>query len=406
MGAGNVISGPLADSTSADVTNVVIFISDSLRYDAVPTSVTELGVHGRAIAGSTFTASGYPSILTGQYPSDHRVWTFEDSLATTPPLLAEPDRAGIDATTVWENVDRSARKPPLRICGETEETTLAELESPYVHVVHDVGGHMIYGTDDEEEEDWADHAEFFDAFAGAPEKIETRYHQSVAASVDRFLSIVETLKARGEFDETLVIFTSDHGELLGEYGGLYTHGVPLVPELVEVPFVLAGAGLPADVRFDGLLSTTDVAPTALSAIGGKPPETAGYDLWTRAVPSDRVARAEVWKETSYPYIKYRASSVWTRSGGYVRRLDAIPSRLLHLAAIQLYYASYANMVRRPSRRLGSLARAHLQRTTTYGEPPAPSVVDRHLVTDFSRREGGPDRPAPDTAQLRELGYLE
>jgi len=38
-------------------------------------------------------------------------------------------------------------------------------------------------------------------------------------------------------DRTLVIFTSDHGELLGEYGGLTGHVRPPCPELVYVPTV-------------------------------------------------------------------------------------------------------------------------------------------------------------------------
>lgn len=400
-----MVRGNLAALATDPVRNVVIFVSDSLRYDSVPESVTELGVHGRAISGSTFTASGYPSILTGQYPSTHRVWNFEDSLANPPKLLTRYGESGIDATNVWTNIDVPAKKPPLRICGESEEKTLSDMESPYVHVVHDKGGHMIYGESDDEDR-WEGHSEFFDEFEGSPETIDERYRESVDDSVEKFEAVIETLKSRGEYEETLVVFTSDHGELLGEYGGLYTHGVPIVPELVDVPIVFAGAGLPEDVQFDGLLSTTDVAPTALSAVGARSTETDGYDLWNEELPSQRVARTEVWKETSYPYVTYRGSAVWTESGGHVRRLDPLPSRLLQFAGLQLYYASYANMVRRPSAGLLSLTRVHLKKNVTFGEPPSESLVDEHLVTDFSRLQGGMDQPTPDTHQLRELGYLE
>jgi arylsulfatase A-like enzyme len=50
-------------------------------------------------------------------------------------------------------------------------------------------------------------------------------------------------KLRGILDDSLVIFTSDHGELLGEYNGLYHHQTPVVPELVYVPLAFAGAEL-------------------------------------------------------------------------------------------------------------------------------------------------------------------
>lgn len=395
---------PLSSLTDREVRNVVVFVSDSLRYDALPDRIAELGVHGRAAAASTFTASGYPSILTGQYPSTHQVWNFEETLREPPALLTRHGDSGIDASTVWENVDDPARKPPLRIPGVDRERTLSELSPPFVHLVHDLGGHMIYGPRAEADR-WADHGEFFDAFAGRPEAIRRRYHSGVEESVTAFLDVIEQLRSRGLLAETLVVFTSDHGELLGEYGGLYTHGAPLVPELVDVPLVFAGAGLPEDVPIEGLLSTTDVAPTALSALGAPAEDVEGRDCWTEPLPADRVARTEVWKQTSYPGVRYRASAVWMADGGTVRRLDPPSNRLAHLLGLQLYYADHANMVRRPWG-YRSLARTHLRRTTTYGDPPPPAVVEEHLVTEFSRRGDATDRPAPDRAQLRELGYLE
>jgi hypothetical protein len=131
-----MIRGRLCEYTDADITNVLVYISDSLRYGYLPDVIRELGVCGRAIATSTFTASGYSSILTGTYPSTHRVWNFQQTLAERPALLSRSGRSGIDATHVWSNVNDPAKKPPLRICGESEETTLSEMESPFTLVVH------------------------------------------------------------------------------------------------------------------------------------------------------------------------------------------------------------------------------------------------------------------------------
>ncbi|WP_434529990.1 hypothetical protein ACODNH_00835 (plasmid) [Haloarcula sp. NS06] len=136
---------------------------------------------GRAIATSTFTATGFSSILTGMYPATHRVWNFGDSLAERPPLLTRHEQSGIDATRVWRNVDDPAKKPPLRLCGETEETTLEQLESPFVHIVHDRGGHMTYGRNDESEE-WPSHEDFFDELSRKPEEIQRLYEDGVNES--------------------------------------------------------------------------------------------------------------------------------------------------------------------------------------------------------------------------------
>ena len=261
------VTPPLAAHADGPVENVLIYVSDSLRADRLPDAVRELGVHGSAVAASTFTASGFPSILTGTYPATHRVWNFEDSLPERPALFETVEHSGIDAATVWRNVESAAKKPPLRVCGETAEARLSDLESPFALVVHDRGGHMVYGPS-EESERWDSHAEFFADFAGRPGAIERRYRAGVAESVERFRGLLADLRSRGLLERTLVAFTSDHGELLGEYGGLYDHGAPLVPELVRVPLVFCGAGLPTGRPLAGVLSTTDVQPTAMGALGG------------------------------------------------------------------------------------------------------------------------------------------
>lgn len=399
--------GPLAAEATEPVENVVLFIADSLRFDHLPPEVRQLGVYGRGIATSTFTASGYPSILTGNYPSTHQVWNFEDTLSTVPELLSRPDRSGIDATDVWSNVSNPAKKPPLRICRQTTETTIDDLRSPFVLVVHDEGGHMMYGKDDETER-FSSHSTFFDEYADSPAEIRRRYSQSVANSVETFRDIVAELRARGELEQTLVIFTSDHGELLGEYGGIYTHGDPLVPELVDVPVVFAGVGLPQGQQLDEVVSTADIAPTGLAALGNEPTDVDGRNLWDRTLPDDRVVRTEVWKQTSYPSIEYKATAVWTTSGGRVRHLKSFPSRSLYMCGVQLYFASHANMVRQRSGGYLPLLRAYLPKSIDYGEPPPQSLIDKHMITDFSRRQQGEEteHPKPDTEQLRELGYLE
>ncbi|MFC6976828.1 sulfatase-like hydrolase/transferase [Halomicroarcula sp. GCM10025709] len=238
-----MVRAALSSMASGSVENVLVYVSDSLRFDALPASVAEVGVTGRGIATSTFTASGFPSILTGTYPATHTVWSFEDALARRPALLAAFEQSGIDATHVWSNVDDPATKPPLRICGESAETTLSDLDPPFSLVVHDRGGHMLYGRRERADE-WATHGEFFDEFGGDRAAIRELYGEGVAESVERFLDIRAALDSRGLLESTLVVFTSDHGELLGEYGGLYGHGTPLVPELVTVPVVFTGAGLP------------------------------------------------------------------------------------------------------------------------------------------------------------------
>jgi arylsulfatase A-like enzyme len=86
------------------------------------------------------------------------------------------------------------------------------------------------------------------------------------------------LEARGILDSTLVIITADHGEEFGEHGGLLHRGT-LYEELVRVPLIMWGAGVPKDVVDQRLVSSIDLMPTILAAAGVEAPRAvAGRDL--------------------------------------------------------------------------------------------------------------------------------
>lgn len=78
--------------------------------------------------------------------------------------------------------------------------------------------------------------------------------------------------------DTVVAFTADHGEGLGEHGE-QTHGILAYDSTLRVPLVLAGPGIPAGVRSDVLARHVDLVPTALGLLGlPVPPELPGRDL--------------------------------------------------------------------------------------------------------------------------------
>lgn len=90
---------------SDSVTNLFLFIADSVKADAVSEKVTSLGVSGTSISASSFTASSVPSLLTGGYPSTHRVWHFNDELPERPLLLEGRETFRMNAETIWGGND-------------------------------------------------------------------------------------------------------------------------------------------------------------------------------------------------------------------------------------------------------------------------------------------------------------
>lgn len=387
----------LSELTSKEtVQNIVVFIADSVRYDSVPTEVSRIGVKARAIAPSTFTASSVPSLLTGQYPSSHRVWSFDDDLGTLPPLFTGPEEAAF-------NYDDEFHIQP-RILDTPDRKPLSDLKEPFVYVYHDRGGHFPY---DRPFADYENMRAFFEDYDD-PAELRRMYQRSIKESGKRFVGLVDDLRERGCLEDTLVVYVSDHGEIIGEHGGLFTHAVPMVPELVEVPMVFAGAGLPENEQHEALLSGTDLLPTLFGALNRPVPnETDGSDLWHERPAEGRLVRSEVWKQTRYEYLQsYIAGSVWDRDGGYVCHRESRLHRLVYSLGVHLLKGPHAPLARNlsPIDYL-RLLRAHLPALRKYGTPEFSVDTARGALPSFERTPGRVEGEA-DRERLESLGYLE
>ncbi len=73
------------------------------------------------------------------------------------------------------------------------------------------------------------------------------------------------LRAIGAWEDTVVVYCSDHGELLGDHG-MYLKGPHFYEGAVRVPLVIAGPGMPR-MRIDEPVELVDIAPT-LCALAG------------------------------------------------------------------------------------------------------------------------------------------
>lgn len=97
---------------------------------------------------------------------------------------------------------------------------------------------------------------------------------------DQVRRFVAFLEEEGLRDDTLLAFTSDHGDYVGEYG-LIRKGAELPEVLVRVPLFLAGPGVRAGrVERHAHVSLVDVLPTLCEAAGVAPPRgVQGRSLW-------------------------------------------------------------------------------------------------------------------------------
>jgi arylsulfatase A-like enzyme len=95
------------------------------------------------------------------------------------------------------------------------------------------------------------------------------YYYATITQVDQEIGrLLDRLRERGLYEDTLIVFTADHGEYLGFHHQLLKGGRHLYDPLVRVPLLVkfpGGGG--AGVVNDALVSQIDLAPTILAAVG-------------------------------------------------------------------------------------------------------------------------------------------
>jgi N-acetylglucosamine-6-sulfatase len=105
--------------------------------------------------------------------------------------------------------------------------------------------------------------------------IDENYRQrleSLLAVDEGVVRIVDALRAEGELDETLILFTSDNGFFHGEHR--VQNGKVLVYEpSIRVPLIMRGPGVPEGERRRQLVTNADLAPTILEAARARPGRT-------------------------------------------------------------------------------------------------------------------------------------
>lgn len=92
--------------------------------------------------------------------------------------------------------------------------------------------------------------------------------ESLMSVDDAVGRMMDRLEAAGELDDTVFVFTSDNGYLVGEHRRVgKTIGYE---ESVRVPLILSGPGIPSGAVRSQLVSHADIAPTILELAGASP----------------------------------------------------------------------------------------------------------------------------------------
>ena len=145
-------------------------------------------------------------------------------------------------------------------------------------------------------------------------RYKSNYLGSLRLIDDQLARLVDHMRQKDIFKNTILVYLADHGDYLMDYG-LPRKGVGLFECLTRIPMVWSGYGIkPSQVGSSAFVSMADVMPTFCEAIGAEIPEgVQGRSLWPLLQGKD------------YPREEFRSIYSGVGVGGlYYDRADHVP----------------------------------------------------------------------------------
>jgi arylsulfatase A-like enzyme len=93
------------------------------------------------------------------------------------------------------------------------------------------------------------------------------YYASVKLIDDQLGRVLEALDRAGKADNTIVVFTADHGDMAGGHGMVWKSTGSFYEEVVRVPLIISWPGRIRSRRLQLAANVTDLMPTLLGLLG-------------------------------------------------------------------------------------------------------------------------------------------
>ncbi|MEM8493878.1 MAG: sulfatase-like hydrolase/transferase [Planctomycetota bacterium] len=206
------------------------------------------------------------------------------------------------------------------------------------------------------------------------------YYYATISQIDHQIGrLVETLKRNGNYENTLIVYTSDHGDYMGHHHMLLK-GNYMYDPIVRVPLIIKRPGnAEADTRNDALNNNVDLTATILDAAGVEAdPAMEGQSLFSSEHPRDEVFAECLWFSMEYMVRSRRYKLLVCEDAAQSRffDLEEDPFELNNLIASPQHQERIAAMRERLMHwaLFDSPSRVHL-------DPQAPSVPSQGVPTD-------------------------
>ncbi len=355
----NLIAG---QGDTKPLTNVVLVTVDTLRadhlraygYEAVKTpAINALAAEGvlfeNVIVQTPITLPSHASILTGTYPFYHGLQDVVGRLRDGVPTLAEwfKEQGYATGAVVGSSVLLSQwglsrgfdfyedNFPTQGI----RQVDFSRVERPANHVI-DLALRWVEGKRDQPFFLWIHLYDPHDPYE-PPEPFASQYRDQpydgevefIDSELGRFF---EVLKQWGLYQDSLIVFTSDHGESLGEhkekYHAYYIYDCSLrIPLVFRVPPHLSRGQLSPGSRIPNQVRSVDIAPTVMQLLGKQVTEwIQGEGLVAMMAGKRPNIHLGAYAETHYPRIHFGWSPLFSYSTPGQKYIEAPISELYDL----------------------------------------------------------------------------
>jgi choline-sulfatase len=293
--------------------NVVLYLVDTLRADHLgcygyqkPVSpridafAREATLFRRAVAQSPWTRPSMATILTGLLPRTHGVNLKRHALSPETVTLAEALKGkgyrtagfvtngnvarGFGFSQGFDTYELMPRKRSAATDVHARAATWLEekADAPFFLYLHTVHPHAPYNPPEPFRRRFAPQIRnealtrmnFLRRLQEGkiPATPELRrdllalYDAEIAANDAAFGELIDLLVEKGLWEDTMIVFLSDHGEEFLDHGG-WEHGKTLHTEMLDVPLIVRIPGIGNGKVLERQAQHADLVPTILSAVG-------------------------------------------------------------------------------------------------------------------------------------------
>ena len=135
------------------------------------------------------------------------------------------------------------------------------------------------------------------------------YDGEIAFADSQVGRLIRELKEKGVYQNTVIVFTGDHGESLGEHGEK-THGFFIYNATLHIPTIIRLPGGPAATAVPALVSLPDLMPTVLAYLKiDVPSEVQGRNLLPLLKADSKEGPRSLYAETFLPRLHFNWSEL-------------------------------------------------------------------------------------------------